>query len=695
VLVVLGALALAPASAQAVVADTASQFPAEVTVGQTGIPASIVLTNLNNGSESFNTNNVCNVGSSSPCDGATGITLVPSCALIGEMTMCDTPDPGVFQISATATGALACAGMTVAVTDIAGPLGAVLFTPVPTAEVTLPGNGAQCRIDFTLHVLKMPAGAPLTGGGVPTSQLAEATQYSFSSFDTALGTSSVIVHKAQPTIATTASPGVPLGAGALTDTATVSGRASPVTGATVQFKLYAPGDTSCASPISTTAVPLSAAGTATSPPFTPAAPGTYRWIAAYSGDANNAAVSGACNDPGEAVTVTARATPTIAVGASPGIVLGGKVFANAVVGSRVSPAGGATVVFRLFGPDDAACLGAPPVFAATVTLDAQGAATAPSFAAPAPGVYRWIATYGGDANNLPVASACGAPGSTVRVAPLPPQIVSAGFASPPRVGQLSFLTVGAFDPSQRVSGLQVRFGEPRGLSGISACRLRGLAIASGPIRLRLPYIFRRAGRHRVTIVVLSGGCSGKLTTRKITIFVDVAAAQPLRQALVAKSSVGARAARSACANTFMRPTTSAVSRLKVATAILCLVNVERAKKGLHKLQRAKVLALAATAHSKDMLKRHFFEHAGPGGPSLQARLKRVSYRGTTAAENIAYGSNFNAKLVVQAWMNSPPHKANILAPRLVFLGVGIAVGLPVSPGKPGSTYTQDLGSTEK
>jgi uncharacterized protein YkwD len=136
-------------------------------------------------------------------------------------------------------------------------------------------------------------------------------------------------------------------------------------------------------------------------------------------------------------------------------------------------------------------------------------------------------------------------------------------------------------------------------------------------------------------------------------------------------------------------------RLKVATAILCLVNAERRKKGLKKLTGSRVLATMASGHSKDMYKRRYFEHNGPGGPSFQKRLTRARYRGSSASENIGYGSNFNAKLMVQAWMNSPPHKANILSPRSKFAGVGIAVGIPVTPAKPGSTYTMNFGASLK
>ncbi len=118
-----------------------------------------------------------------------------------------------------------------------------------------------------------------------------------------------VVSRATPTISTNASADITLGAGTLSDTATVSGRANPDATATITFRLFGPNDATCASvPVFTTTAPYPmAGGPVTSSAFTPTQAGTYRWIAAYSGDANNAAVTGACNDPNESVAVTAPA----------------------------------------------------------------------------------------------------------------------------------------------------------------------------------------------------------------------------------------------------------------------------------------------------------------------------------------------------------------------------------------------------
>ncbi|HTH05937.1 MAG TPA: hypothetical protein VL916_08705, partial [Ilumatobacteraceae bacterium] len=95
------------------------------------------------------------------------------------------------------------------------------------------------------------------------------------------------------------------GNGQLSDTATVSGRVNPTGAQTVTFRLYSTSDVACTSaPVFTSTVTL-ASDTATSAAYTPTAPGTYRWIATYDGDVNNAAVSGRCGDPTETRTVDA------------------------------------------------------------------------------------------------------------------------------------------------------------------------------------------------------------------------------------------------------------------------------------------------------------------------------------------------------------------------------------------------------
>jgi uncharacterized repeat protein (TIGR01451 family) len=143
-----------------------------------------------------------------------------------------------------------------------------------------------------------------------------------------------------PTIATTASPNITLGAGSLTDTAVVSGRVSPQAGATVTFRLFGPDDATCTGTPAFSPAPVPypvADGPVTSPPFTPTQLGTYRWIASYSGDANNAAVTGACNDANENVTVAGSSDLSITKTCTTGPVLPGAVVNCSVTVSNAGP----------------------------------------------------------------------------------------------------------------------------------------------------------------------------------------------------------------------------------------------------------------------------------------------------------------------------------------------------------------------
>src|SRR5205085_591126 len=114
---------------------------------------------------------------------------------------------------------------------------------------------------------------------------------------------------AAPTLTTQASGSVMLG-GSISDTATLSGSSS-ATGE-IDFYAYGPNDSSCAgSPAFTSAVSVAGDGSYNSGPFTPAAAGTYRFVASYGGDFNNKGVATACNDANESVTVIAPPpTPT-------------------------------------------------------------------------------------------------------------------------------------------------------------------------------------------------------------------------------------------------------------------------------------------------------------------------------------------------------------------------------------------------
>jgi hypothetical protein len=213
---------------------------------------------------------------------------------------------------------------------------------------------------------------------------------------------SVTIAKATPALSTLASAGGALGV-ALTDQAVLSG-ASP--GGTLRFRLYGPDDATCANAPRFTSAVVTVNGNGTyvsTPAFTPAVAGAYRWRASYSGDASNAAVTGPCNDTGENVTV-AQATPTLATSASPGGVIGTSLTDQATLAGGLAPTG--SITFNVYGPGDTSCT-APPAFTAAVAVAGNGVYASPPFAPPAIGSYRWVAVYGGDANNAAVSGTCG------------------------------------------------------------------------------------------------------------------------------------------------------------------------------------------------------------------------------------------------------------------------------------------------
>ncbi len=114
-----------------------------------------------------------------------------------------------------------------------------------------------------------------------------------------------------------------------------------------------------------------------------------------------------------------------------------------------------------------------------------------------------------------------------------------------------------------------------------------------------------------------------------------------------------------------------------------LVNAERAKNGIAPLVWSDDLAAVAYAHSKDMNDRQFMSHNNPDGKSPFDRMKDYGLSYSRAAENIAAGQK-TPEAVMQGWMNSAGHRANILNPELKMLGVGYYAG----DGPYGSYWTQ-------
>ena len=107
-----------------------------------------------------------------------------------------------------------------------------------------------------------------------------------------------------------------------------------------------------------------------------------------------------------------------------------------------------------------------------------------------------------------------------------------------------------------------------------------------------------------------------------------------------------------------------------ASQVVALVNAERAKQGLSALTIDTKVQQAALVRAKESAQS--FSHTRPNGSSFSTALTEagVSYR--TAGENIAYGQS-TPQQVMNAWMNSSGHRANILNANYTTIGVGYTV----------------------
>ncbi|MFE8987722.1 CAP domain-containing protein [Streptomyces collinus] len=120
-----------------------------------------------------------------------------------------------------------------------------------------------------------------------------------------------------------------------------------------------------------------------------------------------------------------------------------------------------------------------------------------------------------------------------------------------------------------------------------------------------------------------------------------------------------------------------------AAQVLSLVNEERAKVGCSPVAANSALAGLAQSYSEDMDARGFFDHTDPDGRTPWDRAEKAGIS-NLGGENIARGQT-DAAAVMDAWMNSPGHRANILNCDFKTLGVGVEFG----PGGP--WWTQNFG----
>ena len=119
------------------------------------------------------------------------------------------------------------------------------------------------------------------------------------------------------------------------------------------------------------------------------------------------------------------------------------------------------------------------------------------------------------------------------------------------------------------------------------------------------------------------------------------------------------------------PATPATLAVSAVGSFGTMLNAQRATAGLPAATSDARLATAAQAHAADMQAQNYFSHTGLDGRSSADRVRAAGYVSCRPSEVIAFGQQSEAE-VLQTWVNSPPHLANIMMRGPVQYGLGHA-----------------------
>ena len=141
--------------------------------------------------------------------------------------------------------------------------------------------------------------------------------------------------------------------------------------------------------------------------------------------------------------------------------------------------------------------------------------------------------------------------------------------------------------------------------------------------------------------------------------------------------------------TFQNAQASQLQQSLQESQILELVNLERSKNGIEPLTINQQLTQSAQLKTRDMLDYNYFEHISNGGQKWSDFIIKSGYNYTTSGENLAKNYT-DSRSTVQAWMNSPTHRDNILNKNFRETGIGFGSGL--IDGQNTILITQQFGS---
>jgi uncharacterized repeat protein (TIGR01451 family) len=293
-------------------------------------PQGSTITNIATVSEPTDPNDENNSSSAATFLSATGADLGVTKSVDSPQTLAGSNATFTIQITAGGSAAATDATMTdtlpgnmtfVSLNQTSGPTWGC-STPNAGAGGTIQCNNSSVAPGTTTTFVLTGKIPPGTAAGTTYQNFVTVSASNDSNSENNSADATTTTAIAAPTLTTQASSSVQLG-GSISDTATLSGGSSPT--GTITFYAYGPDDSNCgSSPAFVSTVDVSSGnGQYGSGPFTPAAAGTYRFLAVYEGDTNNKAVATVCNDANESVvvigpsptptataTATATATPT-------------------------------------------------------------------------------------------------------------------------------------------------------------------------------------------------------------------------------------------------------------------------------------------------------------------------------------------------------------------------------------------------
>src|SRR3954452_10036582 len=191
------------------------------------------------------------------------------------------------------------------------------------------------------------------------------------------------------------------------------------------------------------------------------------------------------------------------------------------------------------------------------------------------------------------------------------------------------------------------------------------------------------------------GAAGRATAKKQQFEDQAENISPKANRKPGAGKKGGVGAGDACNDRDITPADGNLAQLN--DAILCLVNGERTDAGLATVAANSELSQAADGMCQQMVSEHFFAHETPDGKTVVDRVQPTGYisgNDWVVGENLGWGSGAlsTPQAMVNGWMNSPGHRANILAPDYKDVGLSACMGSPLTTNSGGTVYVNDFGA---